>query len=526
MTVASSPPVPPTTPLPVILAHARAGALGQAWHLFREAGLEGVQSDPAVLAARGRMLKEDALAVSGAERRALMGEAAEAYAAAGALSASSYHLINAASLSLLAGDARTAAQTAQRVLDSLNYNPDEAETPYWLVATRAEALLLLDRADEAQAALVAAVALAPRAWEDHAPTLRQFRLICEAQGRDDAWLEALRPPRALHFVGNLPLSADAGDLRRRVREALEAEGVGFGFGALAAGADIVIAEELVARGAELNLILPASPAAFREASLARKGEDWGPRYDALLAAAATVRSAGRGDDPPDVLSVRCAAEMAMGQAALRARALQTEAVQLLVLDLDERDGEPGGSGWARSVWAGSGRRQTVIQAPRAGRAAAPPAAAPVGEQLMALLAVALEPADIPALAAALARAPAPAAPPNWGGRTFLLAFDTAEQATATADAIRAGLGLRARVAGAYGRVSALKFPGMEGPLVTGPAALLAGALLDSAPPGACHLTGAFAAALSAARPDARVGLVGDLELAGSDEPVEVYALGG
>lgn len=517
--------MPPAASLPLILAHARAGALGQAWRLFEAAGLGSVTDDAAVLAVRGRLLKEQAASASGASRTALLAEGAAAYAAAGAHSAASYHLINAASLALLAGDVAGAVSGARQVLATLDANPDEAETPYWRGATRAEALLLLGRTEEAKAALAQAVAAAPRAWEDHAPTLRQFALIAQAQGADTAWLEAFRPPRTLHFAGHMSLSADDRDVRRRVDEMLAGEDVGFGYGALAAGADILIAEALAARGAELILVLPATPDRFRAESVARQGADWGQRYDTLMGVAASVRTAGDGDHAPNILTVRLAAQMAMGQAALRARALQTEALQLLVLDLDERDSEPGGSGWARAAWADSGRRQFVIQAPRHGRPAQPMAPARARERLMAVIAVGVEPGDIAALAEALATAPMPSAQPNWMGRGFVLAFESPAAAAAAIDAIRRRLGLSAKLAGAYGVVSAQAFPGMGASLVTGPAATLAAALADLAPHGACHLGGAFAAALVAAEPTRRVELVCALDLPGASAPTDVYALG-
>lgn len=514
--------MPPQSALPIILAHARAGALSQAWRLFREAGLEDQHGEPAVLAVRGRLLKEEALGAAGAERASLQRQAAEAYAAAGALSGETYHLINAATLWRLSGDPAAASDVAVHVLESLDHNPDEAETPYWRGATRAEALLLLSRADDARHALRDAVALAPRAWEDHAATLRQFRLICAAQGGDAAWLEALQPPRAVHFAGHMSLPADDADLVRRVSEALAQENVGFGFGALAAGADIVVAEALADRGAELHLVLPAPRDAFRAASVARQGADWGARYDRLLAAAASVDAVEEGSGP-DALTVQLAAEVAMGRAAMHARALQTEALQLLVLDLDERGGGgPGGSGWARDLWGASGRRQMVIQAPRHGRPAAPiPAPAP-GARLLARLAVGVAPEDVEALAAPLARAPAAAVPPVWAAGALHLGYARPAEAVAAIDAVLAELGPQARIGGAYGPVAELAMPG--GAIVTGRPAELPLEIVSVTPPGAAHVGWMFAAAACAADPHLRMEPVGDLERPGGGAPLPLYTL--
>ena len=90
-------------PLLSIIAHARAGALEHAWRMFRAAGLDSVSTDSAVLTLHGRLLKGRALAATGAEQRRLYLSAARTYARAGEINGLLYPLINAATLSLLAG---------------------------------------------------------------------------------------------------------------------------------------------------------------------------------------------------------------------------------------------------------------------------------------------------------------------------------------------------------------------------------------------------------------------------------------
>ncbi len=64
--------------------------------------------------------------------------------------------------------------------------------------------------------------------------------------------------------------------------------VALGYGALAAGADLLVAEALLARGAALHVVLPFGVAAFKAASVSPRGAAWLPRFDAALASAATV----------------------------------------------------------------------------------------------------------------------------------------------------------------------------------------------------------------------------------------------
>jgi hypothetical protein len=295
------------------------------------------------------LTKDQAFLSSGKERRRLYLEAAAAYGAAGSINGSTYPLINAATLSLLAGDAEQAKVRAGALLvriDTVGDDPDE--TPYYAMATRAEALLLLGEAKRARAALEAAVALAPRAWEDHASTLRQFALILGELGEDSAWLEPLRPPRALHFGGGMGLAGE--EAERAVADWLAGARVGFGYGALAAGADILVGEALVAAGAQLHVVLPCAPEAFRRASVAPYGHDWVARFDALLGRCDSLHVAGSAcpadDSPISPQSLQLAAEVAMGRAVMQAKVLATSAVQLLAVEAPaEGPARPGGSAW-------------------------------------------------------------------------------------------------------------------------------------------------------------------------------------
>ncbi|HEY0300358.1 MAG TPA: TRAFs-binding domain-containing protein, partial [Rhizomicrobium sp.] len=280
-----------------IIAYARSGALDYACRLFLEGGFELVDDDPAVLSVRGRLLKDRALAAEGAERRRLYLEAAGAYARAGEIGGATYPLINAATLSLLAGRREQSKALARKLLERALAGGDELETPYYRAATHAEALLLLGEIAKARTALNKAFALAPKAYEDHASTLRQFGLILTELGKDTAWLDPLRPPRTLHFAGHMGVGIGAKALKRRLRAVIAKERVGFGYGALAAGADILVAEALLEEGAELHLVLPMPKERFRALSVAGFGDGWTIKFDRILARAASVRAIAGAPDP-------------------------------------------------------------------------------------------------------------------------------------------------------------------------------------------------------------------------------------
>lgn len=522
--------MPSSLELAPIIHAARAGARQRAWRLFREAGLEGADQ-PAALAVQGRLLKDEARAAEGAARREFYVRSAAAYLRAHVLSGALYPLINAASLSLLAGQGEAARELAAKALAA---PPDPDETAYFQAATPAEALLVLGRVDEARRALGDAVARAPEAWADHASTIRQFELLLAALGQDAGWLDALRPPRPLCFAGHMAVAPDDRQLAGQVAEALEANRIGFGYGALAAGADIVIAEALLARGAELHLVLPGSAAAFRAASVAQFGEAWTGRFDTVMDAATSVRVLAGAAGPAQRLALQLGGETAMGLAAMQAQTLASRAAQLVVLeDAAAVAGEPGSSAWSRAVWTAAGREgPVIIEAPRDPAAPAPTGAPDRADlRLAAMLTAIVAPTPAETLASEVlpvlrALAFAEGTPPlaQWCEDRLFLAFDTPGQAAAAARRLTEQFGEAVRVGGHYGVALEAGDPfGGGGRLLLGEAAALSGRLAGAALPGGAQVSEAFAAALHAHGP-ARTEPVGELEGQPADRPLPVYAL--
>lgn len=322
-----------TRSLPAIITAARAGSLTHAWALFEAGGWDARTGDPAALAIKARLLKDRALRESGGRRTALLLQSARAYAAADRLRPQPYTRINEATMRLLAGETDRACAIAADVLALLDGGKDIAETPYFLAATRAEARLLCGDVAGAAAAMRDACAIDPDGWADRASTLRQFALILAATGDDAGWLDALRPPCSLNYAGHLGVAADAdADLRRAVDAWCEQARIGFAYGALAAGADIVIAEALLARRAELHVVLPVGVEAFVAQSVAPYGAAWLPRFEACLAGARSLRCLTTLAGAYEPLATQLAANVAMGATMMNARMLESGAAQLLVID--------------------------------------------------------------------------------------------------------------------------------------------------------------------------------------------------
>ncbi len=304
---------------------ARGGAARRAWEAFCEAGLDARSDNPGLLTLKGRLVKDLAMRASGDERTLLLRRAAEAYSGASAFSDDSYPRINAATLVYLRGDRETAAALASDLLDLLDMGRHGAETPYWLAATRAEALLLIGRVAEARDVLSAGIALAPDAREDRAATLRQFRHILAESESDDGWLAQFALPPVMHFRG--PMAIVSGAAEAAISQAVREIAPALAFGALAAGTDIVAAETALALGAEIHVVLPSDIDSFRAGSVVPLGDGWDARFDNLLDAAhslETLHEAGG----LTMAAVRLADDMAMGLAVCEAMASDSKPVML------------------------------------------------------------------------------------------------------------------------------------------------------------------------------------------------------
>jgi hypothetical protein len=293
---------------------------------------------------RGRALKFAAARVRDrAERGRLFADAAQAYAAGAEGTRSTYALINAATLYRLAGAIGPASDHAAAVLAMLDSRAHDPDTPYWLAVTRAEALLVLGDAAGAEQALDQAFVLAPRAWEEHAITLRQFRLLLAETARSGAWLDRFRVPPVMVFGGTMGLAPDDEVAREAIARAVAGIAPCEAYGALAAGADILAAEAALGGDVELHVLLPCRAGEFRARSVEVVDPAWGPRFDACRewASAIEVVAEGAGED---AALAAFAAELAMGQAIARAQALETRAIALLVT------AGPGGNRAIAALW--------------------------------------------------------------------------------------------------------------------------------------------------------------------------------
>lgn len=499
--------------LPAITALARAGAVERAWALFRDSGYEGRGDDPAALAVKGRLHKSRARLAAGDARIDGFAAAAEAYAAADRLSPAPYLAINAATSRLLAGDPAAAAAQARTVLAVLDGPEPPADTPYYLAATRAEALLLSSDEAGAEAAMAEAALADPDGWADRAVTLAQLEEIGSALGRQLDWLERFRPPASLHFAGHIGIAAGGAaeaSLAKQVDALIAAERIGFGYGALAAGIDMVIAERLVAAGAELHVVLPTSGERFEQQSVSPAGEAWVGRYRHLLERASSIKAA---DDwqggAHDRIATRLASELAIGATLLKAQSLDAHAVQLIVLD-----DEGGGINTANQarLWRDSRSspqhvltlsRETVVSAQF------PPEEPDPGRVVAALLAIRIEQPETSGSAHSSAQLAAQHAP-VWQalagvpreqvragpGQWQIMLTDIAEAAAVVGAVLATTATTPVSLAVHYAIVTCVRDGAAQTMVPYGAAAAVPQRLLDATPPGLCMASEDFAVALT------------------------------
>ena len=516
-----------------MLCLARAGALDFARSEYVRLGLAD-DDDADTIALGARLLKDVALAGHGARRVAFAKASIRRYEALSRRFGGVYGAINAATMTLVAGDRSGAAARAVAVLQAPAPEGLSGEAGYYEAASRAEALFLIGDLDAARRRMDQALALAPRAYAAHASTLRQMEMLCGELGVDPSWLAPLRPPVCAHFTGHIQNVRDE-RVRTHVDEMLRAERIGFGYGGLAAGADIVFAEALLDAGGELHVVLPLHRAAFVEVSVAPFGQGWVERFERCMARAASIRYASQDPYLGDEQVFAYASQFAMGCAVLRAQTLATEAVQLAVWDGRPAPGPARGAA-GMADWAPTGRRGVVIPIDRpvpASRVSS--AVAPGSRAMKAMLFAdvqgfgALRDDQIPAFMEGVMGRLAEvveslAAPPRhietWGDGLFLVfdqPIDAALAALGLLEAYRAvdlgalglprGLGLR--IGGHYGPVHLRTNPLTKAPAFVGAHVVVAARIEPNAAPGSAYVSEALAGALATFHGDrVRCGYVG------------------
>ena len=283
--------------------------------------------------------------------------------------------------------ARLAAIVRDACVGSEPADPSRA-SDYWHLATLGEANLILGDWAQAEAIYARAAEIGRARIADTASTRRNARLIIGAVGGDGAGIErSLRVPRVVAFAGHLidrpdraaprfppALEAAAG---KAIRERLERLEVGYGYSSAASGADILFLESLSDMQVATTIVLPYDADEFEKDSVDLiPGADWPARYRRALARARDVVTASEWRMAGGQLSYEYAATLVDGLAGLRADALDTEAVPLVLWDGHDQGGR-GGTAATVDQWRRGGRHVEVIDLSEIARASGAPIVATV-----------------------------------------------------------------------------------------------------------------------------------------------------
>jgi tetratricopeptide (TPR) repeat protein len=279
------------------------------------------------------------------------------------LSGKIYPAINAATMSLLAGRRPTALRLARAVVKQAQSERDRrgAGRDYWLLATLGEACLVLGEMAPAADWYRQAARLASDNVGDVASIRRNVRLLAGAIEGTDVILAALDIGAVVVFSGHMvDHPANRGgrggqprfpaDVRlekvvgRAIAEQLDRLNAKVGYCSAACGSDILFAERMLQRRAELHVILPFSKGDFLRTSV-DFGQpammSWRRRFEAVLQQAAMVHYATTERHLGDDILFEFCNSLIQGLSLTRAAELGTRAIALGVCDATGKGGVGG-----------------------------------------------------------------------------------------------------------------------------------------------------------------------------------------
>jgi class 3 adenylate cyclase len=264
---------------------------------------------------------------------------------------------------LLGGDhSREALELAERAIGlagdaSSAHSEDDPD----LVAARARAHAILGEIDAAREDWRRLRSLPGVSHQALAEARHQARQLAAAHEWFEGSFDDCFPPLRLvvfsgHMIdepGRRPARfppALEGQVRDLVRAALAAPDVDarVGFSSAAAGSDLIFLEEMLARGADVHVVLPWPRDAFLATSVGPFGDAWVERFHAALERATSVRVLGELHGPSDAVGFEYANAVLAGLATLRARALRHALLPMVVWD--GQPGLPGGTGTFVEYW--------------------------------------------------------------------------------------------------------------------------------------------------------------------------------
>ena len=212
-----------------------------------------------------------------------------------------YNGINAATVSLFMGDKENSQFIAKNIIQICQQIiSNQKDVMYWVYATLGEAELLVGDIKSAKENYSFAVEEIGDDIRGQISMYKQAGKILEyLKIVDDAFHQIFRLPTVLVFSGHMvdhpassserfPASSEE-FVRQEIRNKLKDYKTCIAYSSAACGADIIFLEEVLAKGGEINVILPFDVETFKSQSVDIVPEsDWLTRFDKLLTSASRV----------------------------------------------------------------------------------------------------------------------------------------------------------------------------------------------------------------------------------------------
>lgn len=280
--------------------------------------------------------------------------------------------INVATMSWLIGDKALSCDYAKQVLDicETQYRREkQIGERFWISVTKGEAQLLLGKIDEAIQAYRNAAELAGKNYQWIVSALQQLLLLKKHNFKlPDDLFDIFKPPTVVVFTGHMIDQADRPEMRfpsrlaKQVREeidhCLDEIDARVGYCSAAAGADILFIEAMLARNAEVNIILPFSKNDFLNTSVSYAGKGWVRRFHKALNGATSVKYVTKEGFLGDEVLFDFTGHISSGYGYLKARTLESAPCLLAVWD-GKKNNRKGGTGDIVSRWPDQKRHNII-----------------------------------------------------------------------------------------------------------------------------------------------------------------------
>ncbi|NEQ77956.1 MAG: DUF4071 domain-containing protein [Okeania sp. SIO2C9] len=346
------------------LSLARSGATQRANNLLLELVNSG-KNDEETLSLLARTHKDLwQQASSPEENTEQIALAAQRYQQAYQMSKDYYPGINAATMTMLMGDAETAKAIATEVrekcLAELPPVSQRSENNYWLLATLGETALILGENSEAEDWYGQAMEQGKGRFGDLSSTRRNATLILEYRQGDINWVKNCLPiSRVVVFSGHMidepgrtiprfPPEIES-QVYEAIRDRLIQLDARLGYASAACGSDILFLEALSGLEGETHIVLPHEQEQFIKESIdIIPGSSWRRRFDEVLEKATEVIIPTHYNLEQSNIAYEYTNRILYGMAKMRAEQLDTELIPMAVWN--QQIGGIGGTAKAVEFW--------------------------------------------------------------------------------------------------------------------------------------------------------------------------------